>query len=380
MSAALQRRVWYRTLDADPLFCNLYFVLIGPPACGKGLALSQLKRVLFQPKDAAEADKASKSGAKVRTILNAGPDDGSHQGLMDAMSKCTSALRLHDGKRERIYSHASIALVLSEMNSLFKRNQDAVSKFLLKTYDCEDYNYTIVSRCQELLIKNTCLSMIAGCTSHMLEEAARYGIFDSGFISRCVFMFEPSPRYYTMNLPEMTEEQVASVDECGQWIRKLSGLHGKLKDGAGVTEYLASLDPAYERKVKTSTHKMQLYYGRNGVLIRKLAAAFHLGESLDLTIPVEAFQRAYEWMQPIEQRMKLGFSITGKNELNGPAAALLNALKLAGDNGIPEGSLYAHVMQDVGINQYKEIVEGLVVSGMIVRHNGTYIIKDETTM
>jgi hypothetical protein len=373
VSSALQRRVWYRSLDADALFTNMYFVLIGPPAAGKGLAMSQVKRTLFQPQDVAQAAAAEKTGAEVPMLIHAGPDSGSFQGLMDCMAKATSGCRFPAGvagPAPRAYSHASVALVLTEMNSLFQKNKDDVAKFLLKTYDCEDFKYHIVSRCKDMLVKHTCLSILAGCTSHMLEEAARYGIFDSGFTSRCVWLFEPGPRYYTLDLPEMTAEQMTAIAELQPWIRRLAGIKGQLTVGPGVAEFLASKNAEHERKMRTSSAKMQLYLGRNGVLIRKLAAAFHFSDSLEMTVPLSCFEQAWEWLQPIERKMAAGFSVTGKNELNHVAQAII--ARIGGATGpLTDAALFASVMHDCGYNDYLSVRQGLEVAGLIRQLDGS---------
>lgn len=375
VGAALQRRVWFRNFAADALFPNLYYVLIGPPACGKGLAMSQLKRVLFShPKERADADKLDKPGVKVPMLINSGPDDGSYQGLMDCMTKATSMSHVVIDGKKKLYPHASIAMVLAEMNSIFKRNQDNVSKFLLQTYDCVDYNYTIVSRCTEQLIKNTCLSFIAGCTSSMLEEAARYGIFDSGFTSRCIFLFEAGPRYYTLDLPEMTAEQRGYVNELAEWVRRIAGVCGQLTSGPGVAEYLASKNTDYEAKMRHSSEKMQSYYGRQGQRIRKLAAAFHFSDSLELTVPVECFEKAYDWLSKVESKMVTGFAITGKNEMNHVAQKLLSVLRVAAAP-MAEGAMFAMVMNDCGYDDYKSIKDGLEVAGLIQNVDGKYRLK-----
>lgn len=372
IASALQRRVWYRSLYHDATFLNTYMVLIGPPAAGKGCAMSQLKKVLFShPRDEASRASMEKTGAEVPLLITPGPSDGSYQALIDRMAKSVASLKVQTAGASKLYAHSSISLVLPEMNSMFKKNNDQVAKALLQTYDCEDYLYETISR-GTCLIKNTCLSMLAGCTSNMLEDATRYGIFDSGFTSRVIFLFESGPRFFTLWLKEMTVEQQELITELTQWIKRLAGIHGQLQLAPDVLPYLAELEPAVGARVKLASGKMQNFYGRFGITLQKIAAAFHFSESLDMTITRADFEKAVAWLAPIERKMTLGFAVTGKNELNHVAQLIIQTLRSHNNKPQPLGRLFAAVINDCSLSQFTEVQEGMLAAGMLENIDGTF--------
>ena len=73
-----------------------------------------------------------------------------------------------------------MCLTLTELNSLFTRHSEQIPKMMLKTYDCEDYEYDTKHQGHDL-VRNTCVNLIAGTTPAILKEAERFYIFDDGF-------------------------------------------------------------------------------------------------------------------------------------------------------------------------------------------------------
>lgn len=376
VTSALERRVWYGNYLDRPLFPNLYLILIGPPACGKGLVVQPVMNLLShwtrRPQD---MDRELAIGEKVDMLFNTGPDKITPEKLYTRMAQCTRTLRDEAKVSGRgMYMHASMTFVLEELNSLFRRNMDEVPKFLLRAYDCGDYEYDTKHNGRDL-IRSMCMNFMAVGTPTVLQEAREFKIFDDGFTSRTLFIFEREPRYYSYELPGRDESQLAAFEELKPWIKRLAGLYGPIEVDPIVPKWLDELCQREHRMaVQTSGPKMQSYLGRRGVTIKKLAAAFHFSDSLEMKVPLSCFERAVEWLKPIEAKMRGGFALVGRNELHPLSETLIEYCAMVG--GCKKQLLWAQVCSEVKIDEFDAIIDGLVLAERLnLKTDGKYYVQ-----
>jgi len=374
VTSALQRRVWYGNIEDKPLFPNLYMVFIGPPACGKGLVIEPVNKLItYWPKKETDLDREPAPGEEIPKLITTGPDKITPESLYQEMSKSIRRFDYTADGKQKIYCHSSMAFVLEEMNALFRRNMDEVPKFMLKAFDCGDYSYKTKHQGNDM-IRKMCMNFLAAGTPAILKEAADYHIFDDGFTSRTIFIFEREPRYYSYELPERSDDQVKAFRELLPWIKSLAGLFGRINYSDEAKQFLIdTCDRDHKALVAKAGPKMQSYLGRRGVMIKKIAAALHFSESLSLDIPVERFAEAIEFLKPLEANMQGGFSVVGRNELHPYSNMIRNHLKFA--SGASTAELLSIFASDLSAEELNEVLTGLVMAEQVDIRGSKYYAK-----
>jgi len=375
VASALQRRVWFGNLEDQPLFPNLYIVLIGPPACGKGLVIQPVNRIITHwPRKDSDIGREPAPGEEIPRLIPTGPDKITPECLFQEMSKCMRRFAFEAPNAEtKIYGHSSMAFILEELNALFKRNMEDIPKFLLKAYDCGEYQYKTKHQGNDL-IRNMCLNFLAAGTPAILKDAAKYNIFDDGFTSRTIFIFEREPRYYSYELPIRTADQIKAFQELLPWIKQLSGLFGEIRYSEECKQFLRdTCEREHKTLIASAGPKMQSYLGRRGVTIKKIAAALHFSESLSLDIPVERFQEAVEFLRPIENNMQGGFSVVGRNELHPFAQQIVTHCKFS--DGCSTAQLLAAFGADLSYDELGKVLTSLVMAEMLTVKDSRYYAR-----
>ena len=160
MAAAMQRRLWLGdTSGLSQLFPNMYIILVGPPACGKGLVLKQVIQILkhYKITHGNEFVKAEEAAVKALAaelgigsnlsspidfdnyLIPVSADATTYEQLLRIMTRST---RIHEIKEtKQKYVHKSLCFCLEEISSLFRRKAEDVVRFLIVAFDCGDYDY-----------------------------------------------------------------------------------------------------------------------------------------------------------------------------------------------------------------------------------------------
>ena len=375
VSAALQRRVWYGNLKYQPTFLNLYIIFVGPPACGKGLVLSQVKDLFTDPsmrRNQTDKTRELKPGEKVPMKVALGPSDGSYQAFMDMLVDNTQTIRYGENG---CYIHASLAIMLEEMNSMFKRQSNEVANFLLNTFDCKDHEY-VVRHSKSAYIQKTCVAMLACCTSTMLREAAKYGIFEDGFVSRCLFAFEFAPKFVRFDLnTEYDAEQINARQRLQEHINKLTGLIGQIKFTPDALAYMRESFDKYDApRIASSRSKMQTYFGRKAINLQKLAGVVHYSRSFTDTVEIEDCVEARRILDLLEPKMVAGFNAVGRNEYSTIMKDIKKYVAYRTD-GATGPEILQEFFAEVNVSELMELISSLTLMGDIVLKGDRYYGK-----
>ncbi len=378
VSAALQRRVWYGDLNLNPTFVNLYAVLIGPPASGKGLVISPIKRMLTDKrmrKNSADRGRDPLKGEQIPLKIPLGPDDGSYQAIMDVMAENTTTFRSVKDGESHPYLHCSLAIILDEMNSLFKKNGNEAANFLLKTFDCQDHTYKVRHSTSNVLTK-TCVALFAGCTNTMLQDAVKFGIFDDGFVSRCIFAFEFAPKFYKFGFNlSYDDSQKKDFDDLVVHLERLTGMYGQLEFTPEAFEYLSQEhDRVDVPKIARSRAKMLTYYGRKSIQVMKLAAIVQCSTDFSLKVGLPAAMEARRLLDAIEPKMAAGFNSIGRND----ATPLYNEVgrKIASSPaGMSLAELLLEFKSELTFSELQELLTTLILTCEIKQQGDRYYGK-----
>lgn len=331
ISATLQRKVWYGP-DHSPLYPNQYIVFVGEPGIGKGLVLKQVANILRHHKlkkrertdveginrevvemlaradlDDAEKDEQRGDNKKLDEplLIPVAADATTYEALVGAMCR---ALRrkdfpYFDEKLQRnltgVYTHSSLAFCLEELSSLLRRHADDVVQFLHVGFDCGDYKKDTKTQGVDK-IQRMCINLLAGTTPSFMQRTFSDGLLNEGMSSRSLFLFAPKNRSNTLNIPDLTPEQVQHRQDLIDHVEKVAHLYGRVTTTPEIEAFLQIWWNEQQQSKVNTNEKLKHYYARKQIHMRKLAMAIHFGKSLSMQLTMEDHVEAIAALASIE--------------------------------------------------------------------------------
>lgn len=366
ISAALQRRV-YLGSSTWPIFPNNFTVLVGPPATGKSLSITPVKKVLESFKQrrlvVKQDDVKTMSSAEQLETIEAltkeymQSNDIKKLHGMDAVTKKEPLLipiasqattyealvKAHadslrtvcpitpnDMCKDGMYSHSSLACMNDEISSLFRKHTDDLVNYLIKSYDCENYDYDTKGSGSHF-VKSPCLTLLGGTQPNFIKRVYSDQLLTEGFSSRTIFVYEEKPRFYLVDIPEPTPEQLAARQRVVDHVGKLTKCFGQVSVSPEAHAYMKYMVEEYWPKNRINkSDKLDHYYGRKTIHFKKLMIGMHFGESTEMTIELPTAKRSAEKLDSLEVKMDMALNTGGRNRLSGMYEKVFKFIKLKG--------------------------------------------------
>lgn len=359
ISAALQRRVWFGA-SHRPVYPNIYVFLVGEAGLGKGLVLNPVGEILRHhklpdPSSAAkqmeqhattEAEKqtvafiadndykeaqarhdefdgsSSKKTYEKPLLIPVAPDTTTYEALVTAMAKSLRRINYKEyndalGKHVMgIYVHSSMCFCLEEISSLFRKHTEDVVNFLVKVYDCNDYEKDTKTSGKDR-IRRPCLNFLGGTTPDFMQEIFSDELFNQGLSSRSFFVFESKNRKTAFRIPELTEEQRKHREGIIKHVELLTRLYGQVTATDETWEFLEEWWRKEQTERSNKSLRLNAYYARKNIHLPKIAMAMHFSESTEMEIPLSTFQKAIDFLAAEEKKMHLALGLDQSNPLAG---------------------------------------------------------------
>ena len=248
LATALGRKIWMRKGDMK-LYPNLYVVLVGPSAIGKGIALGAGKEVLTSALMKAVAVCAQK--ITTEALINF---------LMQVRE------RPEIKRCETFICVPEFATFIGKC-----KNDPSLLHTLTHYWDSLDKDeYTTLARGTETL-NEICINMLAGSTPEWIKNSLPEDSIGGGFLSRLLLInrfdgVTPNP-FHTMKMDEL-EAKENCKDDLVQ-INRITGEYSWEKDSMDF--YAEWYCTTLEHEKKSSGHNMEGYYGRKAAFVQKVA-------------------------------------------------------------------------------------------------------------
>ena len=364
INACLQRRVWCGPEHA-PCYPNMYVILTGEPAVGKGLVIKQVASVIKHHKmddpkefgtknlpntpvnldimEKLQTEAISKEDYENAIKHEAGnnPEDKKHkdklyekplkvpvaadattyEALTRSMSRAyrRKPYSKYDDKLQKnipaSYGHSSLCFCLEEISSLFRKKTEDLVNFLLVAYDCGYYTYDTKTQGTDK-IRKCCLNFFGGTTPNFMHRSFNDALINEGFSSRCFFIFAASNRIRPFWISELTEEQKQCYQDILEHTAKLTNLFGHVDFTPEANTFLEEWWNGFQTGNRPNTNvKLNPYYGRKKVHVLKMAMAIHFGESTEMTIGIDCVKKALEVLAEQEKKMHYCLGLDRANPL-----------------------------------------------------------------
>lgn len=383
ISAALQRRV-YLGSDELPLFPNQYITFVGPAAVGKGLVLTRVAQFLShhklrpnmkvqgttKPEEKSLDPTANQAFMRELELQNpelfkkanghammkryeeplaipVAADCNTFEGLVRAQ-----AMSLRSGHytststllKNGMYSHSSLCFCLEEISSLFQKQKENVARYLIRAYDCQDYNYHTKSDERADRVLSPCLNFLGGTQHSFMQEMFKDRLLTEGLASRTIYISEQEPRFHRYDMFTFNSAQLLAKQQIIEHLGKLITLFGNVRQTPEAYAFMKSyVEETLAKRANrpNQSAKLDSYYGRKRIHIEKMAMAIHFADSTEFTIGIESYEKAVSILDNIEKTMDDALNIGGRNPLASLGDKIMNYLKLH-----PEGKSNIEIWQE----------------------------------
>jgi len=345
VSAALERRVIFGD-NQRPLFANQYMMFIGPAGLGKGLALSEIARLLnrfplYAPEERKKPAHERKPVIDPETHLprkqfHSLPDATTYEQLVWELAETYTVYADETGKN---FTCNAAYACLEELSSLLRpKKSEDVARFLLNMYDGKPYKYS-TRTAGKAHIETGCLNFVAGTTPDFLEDAEENKLIGEGLLSRFLLIYAPeSDRPVRFHIPKLTPEQLAHQDHLQRWLSFLGTVYGSVDHADEDTfRFLETwwTDEALRLR-RFNDERLEKAFARRKVHVIKLAMALHFSEATDMRIQRSTFEAAISLAHELERHAVDLLKSTGRNKTYGLQRKLISALRAKSPQMISE--------------------------------------------
>lgn len=327
IGAALQRRVWFGDLDFHAVFPNQYIAFIGPASAGKSLITSPMKELLElhadvkAPEDDLAAEllgedaETNRKGAR-QPLIYIAPNSTTFEQFTQETSRVAYLHRYIDSEnRRKAYHHSSLVFILDELTSIFKKNAEQLSDFLLEAYNGGKKYVRKLKHSDTDFCTNMCISLLGNTTLGKFQSLQNQDILSDGFMARTIIVYGIEKRFHLYSIPPLSEEQKAAKARLQSYIRELTKLYGPVSLNDEAKEYIHHHFELHPNLVHTNKHPMlDEYYGRKNLHHQKILFAVHFARTTDMVITREDAEAATEHLAKLEKDMHIPFVGMGRNE------------------------------------------------------------------
>lgn len=308
IACCLGRRVMFQ--KGEPIFPNIFPIIVGPPAVGKSLPARRMTNELKSLMNAVDG--------KPKPLINVAASRITVERLYQVLETYSEVIKDHEGKPQIT---ASGCFILADELGLLFSQKDRISdlvNFLIGGYDCTDkLDYDTKQQGTNIII-NPCVNLFGCCTPTWVSENLPPRILDLGIGSRMLFVWGDKIRHRTTFL-EFSAQQTQALAEVKEHFRALTKVTGLVRLMPDAHEWYDNWVQREQDKYKiNSDPKLEYYYSRKRVHLVKLAMLFHFSENMDLVLTIEDFNRALAFLGFLEKDMHK--ALAGVN--NNPEATL----------------------------------------------------------
>lgn len=338
LAASLRRRVWCKW-NYEPIYPNLYVMLVGPPGSRKSRAISFARQFGRHIELPIAAEATSKEGLIYHMMKH---------GVLQEMGP-------------NIYDTSPLIITSSDFMSLYRTSKESMVEWLTDLYDTEQYEegwkYEVRSRDPELIPKPY-INMIAGTTPSWMSTNLGEAFTEQGFSARTVFVYAGGPRFLKSRpiiTPEMWDMHVRLIAD----LKHIATLYGELHTSTAAWEWFSHWYEEIHPNEKVD-YRLAHYMTRKPLHLWKLASIITISESDEMVITKEYFEVALAQLNSIEPLMLRAFSGVGRNPIAGRMYLIYEDIKAAA-KGMSKGQLAVLHSDDLTAAQLDEALQSLTL-------------------
>lgn len=365
MSACMGRHLW--TEDGlGRLHGNLYVLLVGPPATRKSTALKLAVRVMQQYTDVrfTPDDTGGQRQGLIQAFIEHDEEDADESenvsetaaAIAAAASSLDTITNAHTTLGRMEDRHALFAFA-SEFGIFIGQNNLDFTRFLIKIYDGENYEYKL--RAHKAVLRDPILALAGGTTPDDMAVLLPPEAMGQGFTSRIILVYAPTKGR------QVPPSQIHLDDT---WLDTLSAayrrtwydMHGEMSWAADAAKIL---DRLYLQGCKIEDTRFIYYAERRFTHLRKVAMTLAAARG-SMQITLNDVLDAQLLLQSAEHRMPEALGEYGLSPVAVAKQKLLEYLRHA-DEPVSERVLWAIMQRDVKLIDFNNMLGALVAADKI---------------
>lgn len=297
IASALQRKVrveWGTDLMFYP---NLYVVLVGPSATGKGTAMSPALNIMNEVPAVRMSAQATSLQALIRRLKETNLTD----------------IDMETGAQQY---HSSMTILSKEFTVFLGYHNKELMATLCDWYDCDNrWTYETISRKKEEIV-GVWVNLIAGTTPDLIQSSLPIESIGGGLTSRIIFIFEEKKDKLVI-LPTKTQKELELRECLVHDLEKISMISGGFKWTEGFVS--AWGDWCHECEVSPPFYDTRFdgYLGRRRSHVMKLSMIVSASHGRhDLVLSSDDLEEAIILLKEAENKMGLVFKGVGKSNIS----------------------------------------------------------------
>lgn len=278
IAAVLERKVWTDTDAPEPLRPNMYTILTGMPASGKGMSISTSRRLL-----------APIGG------LRLAPDNPTKRTFLNELQAAAKA------NMNGFAPYSAMTALVPELSVLISKYEKDFVADLTHIYDNPEKYTAPRQTSDDVNIDQPTLNILAGATPDALGDIIPETAWGQGFTSRIVFVYGT-----TITTRRNVFRKNSDIDFTPLQKRLetfFNDLHGPFDWEEPAQIAWDSWFNDEEMEPVPTYGRLVNYVGRRNEHVMKLAMVSAVSAGHELTVTLDDFRRAQKWLFDVEEHM-----------------------------------------------------------------------------
>ena len=340
LASAMQRKIRVDWGNALVFYPNLYIVLVGPSATGKGTAMNPAQEIIHDLGTIRISAQATSLQALIRRL------------------KETNLTDIDMVTGEQQY-HSSMTIFSKEFTVFLGYHNRELMSALCDWYDCDrKWVYETISRKKEEIV-GVWVNLIAGTTPDLIQSSLPIESIGGGLTSRIIFVYEETKEKLVV-LPTQTQKELELKQYLIHDLEKVSRLSGSFKWTENFSNawsdwcYYADNNPPFYDS------KFDGYTGRRRAHVMKLAMVVSASHGKhDLILSKDDLDEAINLLIEVEVKMPLVFRGVGRSDTASMMHKVVTFLEHSATDEIPFYQFARHFSNDMDKIQMDNIIYSL---------------------
>lgn len=312
IASAMQRKCAIEWGTALTFYPNLFVVLVGPSATGKGTAMNPGLDIISEINSIRMASNATSLQALIRHLKDTNLTD----------------IDLNTGQQTY---HSSLTIFSKEFTVFLGYHNRELMAALCDWYDCDKkWSYDTIARKKEEIV-GVWLNLIAGTTPDLIQSSLPIESIGGGLTSRIIFVSEEK-KGKLVTMPVQSPKDLELRELLISDLEKISMLSGRFKYTRKFVDIWTEWCIDAEKNPPFYDKKFEGYIGRRRTHLMKLSMIVSASHGQhDLSITGDDLNEAINILNEVEVKMESVFRGVGKSDIasliNNSTAFLVNHRK-----------------------------------------------------
>lgn len=359
IASAMQRKCSIEWGTALVFYPNLYVVLVGPSATGKGTAMSPGLEILNEIPSIRMSAQATSLQALIRHL------------------KDTNLTDIDIQTGDQTY-HSSLTVFSKEFTVFLGYHNNELMAALCDWYDCDSrWSYETISRKREEII-GVWVNLLGGTTPDLIRSSLPIESIGGGLTSRIIFIYEEK-KQKLVTLPIKSPEEQELFQLLVHDLEKISMLAGKFNFTQAFGDLWNDWCVYAETHPPFNDIKFDGYTGRRRTHLMKLSMIVSAARGInDLVLTRDDLEIAISYIEEAENKMGLVFRGVGRSDTSEMIYKVTSYLVNSKSTEIPYWQFARYFSNDIDkftMDRIMNTLEASKIAKIINRPGTDTIIK-----